>query len=100
MPTPYWPAGGSFTPRLRHFLAEELVGDLDQAAGAVGELGVPADRAAVREVLQDREALLDDGVDLLALDVRDEADAARIVLVARVVQALQWADDVATCVHR
>ena len=44
----------------------------------------------VREVLQDRETLLDDAVALLALDVRDKAHAARIVLVAPVVQALRW----------
>ena len=39
------------------------------------------------EVLEDLQPLLDDAVRLLALDVGDEADAAGIVLVARVVQA-------------
>src|SRR6185436_9955715 len=72
---------------LRHLLAEEAVGDLDQAARAVGQLRVVAHRAAVAQVLQDREALLDDAVRLPALDVRDEADAARVVLVGRVIQA-------------
>ena len=48
---------------------------------------IGARRAAVREVVQDREALLDDVVGLLALDVRDEAHAAGVVLVAWVVQA-------------
>ena len=60
MPTPYWPTGGSVTPCLRHLLAEELVRDLDQDAGAVAELRIAADRAAVGQVLQDQQALLDD----------------------------------------
>src|SRR5438128_5516762 len=73
---------------LRHFLAIEAVGDLDQEARAVGEFRVPAYRAAMGEVAQHRQSLLDDGVRLPALDVRDEADAARVVLVFRTVQAL------------
>src|SRR5262249_25107668 len=81
--------GRQLHARLRHLLAEEPVGDLDQDAGAVGELRVPADRAAVRQVPQDRQALLDDRVALLPLDVRDEADAAGVVLVRRVVQPLR-----------
>ena len=40
------------------------------------------------QVLQDLQALLDDGVRFLALDVRNEADAAAVVLVGRVVQTL------------
>ncbi len=73
---------------LRHFLAKEPVRDLDEQSGAVGELRVPAHRAAVAEVLQHRQPLLDDGVRLLALDVRDEAYAAGVVLVSGVVQPL------------
>ena len=41
------------------------------------------------EVLEDLQALLDDLVALLALDVGDEADAAGVVLVVRVVQTLR-----------
>jgi hypothetical protein len=44
--------------------------------------------AAVVEVLQHLDRLLDDPVRLVSLDVDHEALAARIVLVARVVQAL------------
>src|SRR5215510_1846783 len=40
------------------------------------------------EVAQHRQAQLDDGVRLLALDVGDEADAAGVVLVRWVVQTL------------
>ena len=71
----------------RHLGAVELVGDLDQDAGAVAHQLVGADRAAVVEVLEDLQALLDDGVGLVALDVGDEADAAGVVFVGRVVQA-------------
>ena len=74
---------------LGHFLAEELVRHLDQDAGAVARLGVGAHRAAVSQVLEDQQPLLDDGVALLALDVGDEADAAGIVFVGWVVQTLR-----------
>jgi hypothetical protein len=43
----------------------------------------------VGEVLEDQQALLDDLVALLPLDVRDEADAAGVVLIGRVVEALR-----------
>ena len=88
MPTPYSPGGGSVDALRRHLGAVELVGDLDQDAGAVAHQLVGADRAAVVEVLQDLQALLDDRVRLSALDVGDEADAAGVVLVDRTVQAL------------
>jgi hypothetical protein len=42
------------------------------------------------EVGEDLERLADDGVAALAPNVRDEPDAARIVLVARIVKALAW----------
>jgi hypothetical protein len=43
----------------------------------------------VVEVFQDFQALLDDLVAFLALDVSDEADAAGVMLVLRVVQTLR-----------
>jgi hypothetical protein len=74
---------------LRHVLAVELVGDLDQDAGAVAHQRVGADRAAMIQVAQDQQALLDDVVALAALDVGDETHAAGIVFVGRVVQTLR-----------
>ena len=68
---------------------EELVRDLDQDAGAVAGSRIAAAGAAVRQVDQNLDALEDDVVRLLALDIGNEADAAGIVLVARVVQALR-----------
>jgi hypothetical protein len=41
------------------------------------------------EVLEDLQALLDDLVTFLALDVGDEADAAGVVLVLRVIETLR-----------
>ena len=69
-------------------LAEEPIGRLDQDAGAVTRVGLAAARAAVLEVDEDLEPALDDGVRADALDVDDEPDAARVVFVARVIQAL------------
>jgi hypothetical protein len=64
---------------LGHLLAQHGVGDLDQHAGPVAHQRIRADGAAMIEVLQDQQTLLDDGMTLLAADVRDEADAARVV---------------------
>jgi hypothetical protein len=69
-----------------HLGAEVLVGDLDQDARAVAHELVGADGPAMVQVLEDLEALLDDRVRLLALDVRDEADTAGVLLVRGVVQ--------------
>jgi hypothetical protein len=87
MPTPYSPGGGSSTPLAGHLFAVQRVGHLDQDAGAVAHQLVGAHRAAVVQVLQDLQRMGDDGVALLALDVRHEADAAGVVLMRRVVQA-------------
>src|SRR5262249_26649777 len=73
---------------LRHLLAVKAIRDLDQDAGAIGKLRIPAYRAAMREVAQHREPLLDDGVRLAALDVGDEAYAAGVMLVFRPVKPL------------
>ena len=88
MPTPYSPGGGSSTPCAGHLLAVQRVGQLDQDAGAVAHQLVGAHRAAMVEVLEDLQALRDDGVALLALDVGHEADAAGVVLVGGRIQAV------------
>jgi len=44
----------------------------------------------VVEIDKDLQAAADDVVRLLALDIGDEADAARIVLVARIVESLSF----------
>ena len=87
MPTPYSPGAGSVDSLARHLGAIEVVGDLDQDAGAVAHQAVGADRAAVVQVLEDLQTLGDDRVRLVAGDMGHEADAAGIVLVRRVVEA-------------
>jgi len=58
------------------------------AVRAVADERIGALRAPVVEVGENLQAVADDGVRLLALDVDDEAGAARVMLVRRVVQAL------------
>ncbi len=72
---------------LRRPMAQQLVRHLDHAAGAVAHQRVGADRAAMVEVDEDLQAAADDVVRFSALDVDDKADAARIVLVARIVES-------------
>ena len=69
---------------------EELVRNLDEHARAIAGLRIAAASAAVRQVDQNLNALDDDVVGLMALDVSDEADPAGIVLVARIVKTLSW----------
>ena len=87
-PTAYWPGAGSVKPSLSAALREERVRNLHQDAGAVAHQRIGADRAAMLEVLEDGEAVLDDPVRLASLEVDDEADAAGVVLGARIVQVL------------
>jgi hypothetical protein len=75
---------GQLDLELRACLGEEVVRDLDQDPRAVARQRVCTDRAAVLEVLQNVERVLDDLVRLGAFEVGDEADAARVVLAARV----------------
>jgi hypothetical protein len=60
---------------------------LEQDARTVAHQRVGADRAAVVQVQEDLQALLDDLVAPPALHVHDEAHAAGVVLVAAVIQA-------------
>ena len=67
---------------------EELVRHLQQDAGAVARQWIAARRAAMHQVEQDIETLTDDVVRRLALDVRNEANAAGVVFMAWVVESL------------
>src|SRR6185503_3541592 len=55
-------------------------------ASAVAGVRLAAARAAVPQVHQHLQRLLDDRMGALALDVNDEADAAGVVLVERIVE--------------
>jgi hypothetical protein len=67
---------------------EEGVRDLEQDAGAVACIFLAATRAAVIQIFQDRQRLLDDLAGFIALDIDDEADAARVVLESGIIEAL------------
>ncbi len=67
-------------------VAQQRVRHLDHHAGAVAHQRVGADRAAMVEVDQDLQPAGDDVVRFSALDVGHKADAARVVLVARIVE--------------
>ena len=71
------------------FRARKTVRDLDQDAGAIARFRIAAAGAAMGQVDQDLDALYDDVVRFLALDVGHKADAAGVVLMARVVEALR-----------
>ncbi len=64
----------------------ERVGHLHEDSRAVAGVGLGAGRAPVVQVAHRCERLVDDGVTLAALHVDDEADAARVVLEAGVVE--------------
>jgi hypothetical protein len=64
--------------------------DLNQQSGAVTGFRIAATRAAVRQVDQNLDALLDDLMALLTSDAGDKADATSIVLMRRIVETLCW----------
>ncbi len=70
-------------------LDEELVRDLHQDAGAVTGARIGADRAAMLEIAENGERVVDDLVRLAAFDIGDEADAAGILVERRIVKTLR-----------
>jgi hypothetical protein len=75
-------------PLPHHLITEEAIRDLEQDAGAVACERIGTDRAAMREIPQDLQTLLYDRVAFFTLNVRDESDAACVMLVGRVVKTL------------
>ena len=68
--------------------AQQRIGYLNQNPGAVAQQGVRAHRAAMIDLEQNLQAALHDFVGSDATNIREEADAARVVLVAGIVQTL------------
>jgi len=66
-------------------VAQQGVGDLDQAAGAVADQRVRPDRAAVVEVQQNLQPATNDVMRFAALNIGHKPYAARIMFVSRVV---------------
>ena len=63
--------------------------NLNQHAGAVAGFWIAAASAAMGQIDQNLNALLNDGVRLLATDAGHEANAAGIVLGCRVIKTLR-----------
>ena len=80
--------GRQVDPEPIGLFSEEPVGHLHQDARAVAGIHLASAGAAVQQVDEQLQGLADDAVGLLALDVNDEADAAGVVLVPRIVQPL------------
>ena len=77
-------------PEAAGFLpSQEPIRHLHQDAGAVAGVHLAAARPAVEQVDEQLQRLADDAVALLTLDVDDEADAAGVVLVPRIVEPLR-----------
>ena len=90
LPTAYAPASGRANAGDG---AQERVGHLRDDARAVAGAGVGADRAAVLEVPQRVERRGDDVVSGGAAKGRDHREAAGVLLVGRVVQALRGGNE-------
>ena len=78
---------GQGEAELACLLGEKLVRHLHQDAGAIAHARVGADRAAVLEVAEDLQTVLDDLVRLAAFDVGDEADAAGVLVECGIVES-------------
>ncbi len=80
---------GQFDALARHLGLEEAMRDLHEHARAVTHQRIGADGPAMLQIVEDRQTLFDDRVGLHILHMRDEADAAGIVLLGRVVETLR-----------
>src|ERR1700734_3725995 len=69
-------------------VVQQGVRHLDQYPGAVAYQGISAHGAAMIQILQDLQALRDNVMRFSALDVYDEANAARIMLIPRIIKTL------------
>ena len=88
MPTPYSLAGGSAKPSSAQTRRKNLSGICMRMPAPSPRVGLRTARAPMIQVEQNRHALLDDFVGLLAFDVDDKANAAGIFFEPGIVQAL------------
>ena len=69
-------------------LLQKCVGNLKKNAGAVSRARVAALRAPVKQIIQHLQSLADDVMRGDAFDIGDEADAATVLLVCGIIEAL------------
>ena len=79
---------GQLEPELRALAREKLVRDLNQDAGAIAGFRIAAAGSAVRQVDQYLNSLSNDFVAFMTADAGHKAHAARVMLMARIVQPL------------
>ena len=80
--------GGQVDALFGHLGSEQPIGDLEQHAGSVTCERVGANSAAMGEVGERGQALIDDLPALAPLDVGDEADATRVMVEPGVTEPL------------
>ena len=77
--------GGKLDTKGCALLRQELVWDLDEDARAVAGVLLGSRRPTVGKMLYGGYSVIDELMGTVALEVRDETDAATVVLVARVI---------------
>ena len=82
-------AGGQINSKFFAFFAEEYMGDLRKHSRAVARFRIATRRAAIGEVDEHLKTLADNVVALFAANAGDQAHAAGVVLVARMVKPLR-----------
>ncbi len=78
--------------QLGRLRTQQGVGQLQQNPGPVPQQGVVTGRATVIQIFQDLQTLFNDPVALLVFDMGHETDAASVLFVDRIVQALPFGD--------
>src|SRR5437899_960055 len=78
-----------FESENRALAGKKLVRNLNQDAGAVASFGIAAAGAAMREIYQDLDSLLDDLMALLTANAGYKTHSASVVLVRRVIETLR-----------
>src|ERR1019366_8109443 len=79
--------------------AEKFVRKLNQNSGPVAGQRIASTAAAMGQVVEDLQALVNDIVRALALDIDYEADAAGVMLMRRIVEAM-WTWNSMVVMHR
>ena len=79
---------GQFNSEGCALAGKKLVRNLNQDAGAVTSFGIAAAGAAMREIYQDLDSLLDDLVALFAANAGYKAHSTSVVLIRRIVKTL------------
>ena len=69
-------------------IAQQPVGRLNETSGAIAHQWIGTDRAPVVEVEKNLQGIADEAVRFAAFDIDHKSDAARVVLIPRVVKTL------------